>query len=140
MTSIDWKLFLGVALPLIAWLLLLVIVLWKILKKYTLNKEWSRTNPNPYKGETLAMPRGAIRGMLTLTILLAAILFQIYAIHNTDLEKIQPIMGAFELVMAFYFGSKVMHHLASADRSKTQAVANASAKPVSDFNDPEAAG
>jgi hypothetical protein len=138
--KIDWKLTLGVASPLIIWMLLLMIVFWKLVKRYPLGK-WSQTDPNPYSTETLGMPRGTIRAVLTLTILAVVMLLQLYAINNMEsMEKISTMLNAFELVLAFYFGSKVMHHLASVDKNKTKAVAEAEKATGSDFDDPEANG
>ncbi len=138
--KIDWKLTIGVAIPLVIWMVLLIIVFWKMVQKYPLGK-WSKADPNPYDGETLSMPRGTIRGVLTLTILASVILLQLYAINNMDsMEKITPMLNAFELIIAFYFGSKVMHHLASVDRSKTQAVAEAQKNSQDEFEDQEAIG
>ncbi len=55
-------------------------------------------------------------------------------------------MVAFQMMIAFYFGSKVMHHMASTDRKKTQAIANSSSYIASvesgdsDFDEDGAAG
>jgi|GEM_PF-2250093 len=137
--DLDWKLILGVALPLAVWMLFLMIVFWKIIKGYTLNN-WSQEEPNPFQKETLALPRGTIRGVLTLTILATVILLQIYAVNNMEsMDKISAIINAFELMLAFYFGSKVMHHLTAADKNKTKAVAGAQ-KKEEEFNDPDAIG
>ncbi len=137
----DYKLLLGVGIPLFGWLVIAIILIIIIAKKYPLNNKWTRDNPNPYQTETMAMPRGMVRGILTLTILITAILLQLYAINNMDsLDKISVMMSAFELMLAFYFGSKVMHHFAATDKRKTQAVAKAQSISHDEFEDPEAIG
>ena len=54
--------------------------------------------------------------------------------------KIKSFMTAFEVMLGFYFGSKVVHHLASTDRKKVQAVADAKSASGDEFLDPDAAG
>ncbi len=139
--KLDYSLILAVGLPIFAWIILVVLYLWKLTKTFLLNGD--SNVENPYKAETMGLPRGTIRGILTLTLLFIAILLQLYAIRHDALEKINVMMGAFELMLAFYFGSKVMHHLSATDKYKTQAVAEANktnTQPVSDFDDPEAKG
>jgi H+/gluconate symporter-like permease len=141
LAEIDYHLLIGVGLPLFIWLIIAVILLIIVAKKYTLNDKWTPENPNPYQTETMGMPRGMIRGILSLTLLIATVLLQLYAINNLEsLDKISIMTGAFELMLAFYFGSKVMHHFAATDKRKTQAVANARSVQKNDFEDPEAIG
>lgn len=102
-----------------AWLLVMTIVFVKLLGRYTFGK-WTVDNPNPYAKETFAMPRGVFRGMLTLSLLYAVVLFEVANIQTTGLEtKIEQLLVAFQMMIAFYFGSKVMHHLAAANRDKS---------------------
>jgi hypothetical protein len=37
--------------------------------------------------------------------------------------KMKDLMTVFQMMLAFYFGSKIMHHLASTDMKKTEAIA-----------------
>lgn len=102
-----------------AWLLVMTLVFVGLLWKYTFGK-WTAGNPNPYAKETFAMPRGVLRGMLTLSLLYAVVLFEVANIQTTGLEtKIEQLLVAFQMMIAFYFGSKVMHHMASVDRDKS---------------------
>ena len=101
------------------WLIVMTLVFVRLLGKFTLGK-WTADNPNPYAKETFAMPRGVLRGMLTLSLLYAVILFEVANIQTSGLEtKIEQLLTAFQMMIAFYFGSKVMHHMASADRDKS---------------------
>ena len=105
-----------------AWLLVMTVVFVRLLGRYTFGK-WTVDNPNPYAKETFAMPRGVLRGMLTLSLLYAVVLFEVANIASTEStgfeKKIDQLLVAFQMMIAFYFGSKVMHHVASADRDKS---------------------
>lgn len=106
-----------------AWLLLMTIVFVRLLGKYTFGN-WTPDNPNPYSKETFAMPRGVLRGMLTLSLLYAVVLFEVANIQTTGFEsKIEQLLVAFQMMIAFYFGSKVMHHVTKADERKATAFA-----------------
>ena len=107
----------------IGWFILMGVIFVLLLKKYPLGENWQK---NPHKGETLAIPRGTLRGILTLTLLFSAIVFQIYAlVYLEDDAKIAHMISAFEIMLAFYFGSKVMHHLSATDKLKTRDIASA---------------
>lgn len=109
-----------------AWLLVMTVVFVKLLGKYTFGK-WTADNPNPYAKETFAMPRGVFRGMLTLSLLYVVVLFEVANIQTTGLEmKIEQLLVAFQMMIAFYFGSKVMHHITKADERKITAFAESS--------------
>lgn len=131
-----------VYLPLIVWLLLAMVMLVWLLVRFPLNRRYNLANPNPHNGETMGIPRGFFRGVITITLLIAAMLLEIYSIAYLDSDaKFSRLLDAFELMLAFYFGSKVMHHLSSVDRSKTKAVAEAKlTKSTEPFNDPQANG
>ena len=109
-----------------AWLLVMTVVFVRLLGKYTFGK-WTVDNPNPYAKETFAMPRGVFRGMLTLSLLYTVVLFEVANIQTTGLEtKIEQLLVAFQMMIAFYFGSKVMHHITKADERKITAFAESS--------------
>jgi hypothetical protein len=58
-------------------------------------------------------------------LLFVTIIFELSNLY-AGVESEQNIiewMTAFQMMIAFYFGSKVMHHITSADRSKAVAVA-----------------
>jgi hypothetical protein len=120
---------------------MLVIVLILIFR-YPLGKYYlSGQAENPYKAETMGIPRGVIRGVLTLTILFGAVILQVFIVNSeSPVERIAPFMTAFEIMLGFYFGSKVVHHLTSADKNKVKAVAKEGGAKKEEFYDPEATG
>ena len=114
----------------IIWILLIIIFFVFLLRKYTFGKNWTVDNPNPYEKETLGMPRGVFRAVLTLSILFVVILLEVHSLSfpveklalNGEIfvpeDRFNRMMVAFQMMLAFYFGSKVMHHITSAE-SKT---------------------
>jgi hypothetical protein len=110
-------------LPIGIWLFGILVLFIFLLKKYTFG-QWTEHEPNPYKAETLGMPRGIFRGILTLSLLYVAILFEVMNIRlGRDEGNIREFMIAFQMMIAFYFGSKVLHHYASTDSKKAIAKA-----------------
>ncbi len=106
----------------IIWMTGVVVLFVLLLKKYTFGK-WNDENPNPHFGETMAIPRGFFRGTLTLSLLFFVILFYIGDLYfDYGSGKLDELTTAFEMMLAFYFGAKVMHHLASNDKNKTKAL------------------
>lgn len=115
-----------VYLPIGIWLIIVLVFFVLLLKKYTFG-EWSEENPNPYAGETFDMPRGIFRGTLTLTLLFTVVILELVNVRIIGFEdEIHEMMVAFQMMLAFYFGSKVMHHMASTDRQKTEAISESS--------------
>ncbi|MEN8119567.1 MAG: hypothetical protein ABFS35_04445 [Bacteroidota bacterium] len=109
-----------VYLPIGIWLLIVLAFFIMLLKKYTFG-DWSEENPNPYFGETFDMPRGIFRGTLTLTLLFVVVILELVNVRITGFEEeMHELMIAFQMMLAFYFGSKVMHHMTSTDRRKTE--------------------
>lgn len=105
------------------WIFGMIIVFAVLLKKYTFGN-WTKDNPNPYVTETFAMPRGVMRGMLTMSLLFIVILMEIVSLQVRGLEaKIDQLLVAFQMILAFYFGSKVMHHVTKADERKARELA-----------------
>jgi len=114
-----------VYLPISIWLVVVLVFFILLLKKYTFGN-WSVESPNPYSGETFDMPRGIFRGTLTLTLLFIVTILELVNVRITGFEEeIHELMVAFQMMLAFYFGSKVMHHMTSTDRKKTQFIAEA---------------
>lgn len=133
-----WGPFVIVALLFIVWFILMGALFIVLLRRYPLGNQW---RSNPFEKETFGLPRGTLRGILTLSLLFSAVVFQIYAlIYLEDDAKIAHFMTAFELMLAFYFGSKVMHHLSSTDKYKTREIASAVGTKKDDFYDPNAVG
>lgn len=93
----------------IIWFLGIILFLLYLVMKY----DPQRNPDSPYLNETLAMPPGVFRAILTVTLLFAVVLLEGYAITNTDkYEQIQkildPLFSAFQVMIAFYFGTKMV--------------------------------
>lgn len=131
--------------PIMVWLFIVLAFFVMLLKKYTFG-QWSEEHPNPYAGETFDMPRGVFRGTLTLSLLFIVVILELVNVRIIGFEsEMKELMVAFQMMIAFYFGSKVMHHLASTDRKKTEVIAEnspfiQSVKPGGDFDQEGAAG
>ena len=128
----------------IAWLGGVTYFLVKLLKKYTFGNWESEENPkkNPYAGETFAMPRGVFRGIITLSLLFLVLLLEVANLQMHGLEeKIDKLLTAFEMMLAFYFGSKVMHHVTKADERKATGMSQKpAATTAGDFQSEDAVG
>ena len=113
-----------VYLPIGIWLIILLGFFILLLKKYTFGN-WSKDKPSPFEGETFDMPRGTFRGILTLTLLYVTVILELVTVHTPGYEEeIREFIVAFQMMIAFYFGAKVMHHVTSADRQKAEIKAN----------------
>ncbi|MFQ5652144.1 MAG: hypothetical protein ACE5IY_19620 [bacterium] len=138
------------------WLVSVGFFLYKMIRRYTLGN-WSEENKNPYENETLAMPRGTFRGILTMSLLFIVMILEVVSLKMPIIEfgdklisledKIDQLIIAFQMMLAFYFGSKVMHHVTSADARKTEHVARAAAasrsepaRPGAEFDDAGSVG
>ncbi|MEA3505501.1 MAG: hypothetical protein U9R32_09970 [Bacteroidota bacterium] len=109
--------------PVIIWMILLIIFFYFLLRRYTF-KDW-KDKENPYKGETFAMPRGIIRGTITISLLFFVLLFETLVLIVPELEANSAhLFNAFEMMIAFYFGSKVMHHLSATEKRKNKDIAD----------------
>ncbi len=120
--------------PIFFWLALVLGFLIFMFYKYTFGN-WSQENPNPYQDETFGMPRGTFRGILTMSLLFIVVVLELVNVRIIGFEQeIHQLMVAFQMMIAFYFGSKVMHHVTSADRSKTEHITKASNNEGRDFS------
>jgi hypothetical protein len=125
----------------VGWLFGMTILFVILLKKYTFGN-WTPENPNPYVTETFSMPRGVFRGMLTMSLLFIVMLLEVvnlnFPIQTKEgqlllvgdglflpEERYKELMVAFQMMLAFYFGSKVMHHITKADERKSVAESTA---------------
>jgi len=114
----------------IIWIVIIIGFFVFLLRKYTFGKEWTAENPNPHVNETLAMPRGIMRAVLTLSVLFIVLLLEVNSLFfdPKDLlvggkvfipeQRFEQILVAFQMIIAFYFGSKVMHHLTAVQKKK----------------------
>ncbi len=104
--------------PIMAWMILVLIFLVALFLKYTFGN-WSVENPNPYEKETFGMPRGTFRGILTLTLLWVVVVLELVNVRVEGFEaQMHELMIAFQMMIGFYFGSKVMHHITAVEKSK----------------------
>ncbi len=111
--------------PIGIWLIFVILLLTALIIRFTFGK-WTKERPNPHRGETLDIPRGVFRGILTLTLLFCAVLFEVYNLKTGHPEEnIIEFLTAFKMMIAFYFGAKVAHHVTSAEKSKSIAKAEA---------------
>lgn len=114
-----WQVFV----PIGIWLLIVLAFFLLLLKKYTFGT-WTKDNPNPYVDETFQMPRGTFRGILTLSLLFVVVILELVNVRIIGFEdEFHELMVAFQMMIAFYFGSKVLHHMTSTDRKKTEVIA-----------------
>ena len=106
-------------LPIGIWLFAVIFLIIALLIKFTFGK-WEK-KPNPYATETLAIPRGVFRGILTLTLLFIVVIFESYNLFKGNNEdNIVEFLTAFKMMIAFYFGSKVAHHVTTVDKHKAK--------------------
>jgi len=109
--------------PIGIWLLVVLGFFILLLRRYTFGN-WTKDNPNPFAGETFEMPRGVFRGILTLSLLFIVVVLELVTVRIIGFEdQIHELMVAFQMMIAFYFGSKVLHHMTSTDRIKTEVMA-----------------
>ncbi|MFQ5709554.1 MAG: hypothetical protein ACE5HO_19020 [bacterium] len=107
------------------WLIGISILFYKLLRQYTFGKDWTKEKPNPFQHETFSMPRGVLRGTLTLSLLFIVMLMEVVNLTIGGLEdRMDELLVAFQMMLAFYFGSKVMHHLAATDKKKAEFAAH----------------
>ncbi len=112
-----------VLIPIFFWLALLLGFFVFLFVKFTFGN-WTTENPNPYQDETWGMPRGTFRGALTLTLVFMTAILELVNVRIIGFEnEIREFMIAFQMMIGFYFGSKVMHHITSSDKKKTQVLA-----------------
>lgn len=135
--------------PIGLWLLAIVVLLILLVNKFTFGK-WTPEYPNPYEGETLSVPRGVFRGILTLTLLFVAVLMEVWNLEEGRTEEnILEFLNAFKMMIAFYFGAKVAHHVTSNEKHKAKIKAGVLASDINEplmegdpslFEDPQSAG
>lgn len=97
------------------WVLLILIYFCIMLRNYTL-KDWG-INLNPYKHETLGIPKGTIRTILALSMLFMFILTHIYSITFEGIET-EAIDNATYLVLGFYFSDRVIEKITNGKKKE----------------------
>ena len=108
------------------WLIGLIVLFVALLTKFTFGS-WTADNPNPYANETFAMPPGVLRGILTLTLLFLIVILEAVRLSQCVAipDNFSDLYTAFQMMLAFYFGSKVMNQITDNDRRKSENMANA---------------
>lgn len=130
--SVYWW---SVYFPIAVWLLLVLTFFILLLRKYTFGN-WTPEHPNPFAGETFGMPRGVFRGTLTLSLLFVVVLIELVNVRIIGMEEeVHELMIAFQMMIAFYFGSKVMHHITATERNKTRYIAQSQTEIHAGSND-----
>lgn len=103
----------------VIWFLGIIIYMIYLVLKYDPFK-----NPNsPYIKETMGLPPGVFRAIITITLLFAIVLLEGYALTNMEQhDKIQkvldPLITAFQLMIAFYFGTKMVDMISGKDKEQ----------------------
>ncbi len=88
---------------------------FRLLNRFTFNREV----PNPYRSETLGLPNGTLRGVLTLSLLVVVIIMICMSMVVKSLQgTYDHLLSAFEVMLAFYFGSKIMSQVAEKEKEK----------------------
>lgn len=89
---------------------------------------------NPYKDETLGLPPGAVRSTLALSLTLAALVMLgivCYAPEgSTFVQRFQYFITAFEMMIAFYFGSRALSAFKSKEEEPEERFAELGKAPV----------
>ena len=96
------------------------------------------------------MPRGVFRGFLTLSLLFVVSLIEVANMTLPILDdsgavllpetRHPELLVAFQMMLAFYFGSKVLHHVTSADERKSKEIATSIAQETQNKGELEESG
>lgn len=80
---------------------------------------------NPYRRDSFGLPPGTIRGVLALTVMIVFVVAEVARAFggNVEADRVADIRTVFEMVLAFYFGSRAVEVLQKASTV---------AKPVAD--------
>ncbi len=91
---------------------------------------------NPHKNDSFGLPPGTIRGVIALTILILFVGFEILNLFSTiNLEtRFSELITAFQMIIAFYFGSKAIDVLKIRSEKKENATPATQTNTVSSVN------
>jgi hypothetical protein len=96
-------------LSLLGWFVFIITIFLILFFRFPLGSKWTNENRNPFVKETFAMPRGIMRSIITLSLLFVVLLIQVIYFDRVDIEKkIDGLMVAFQMMIAFYFGEKAL--------------------------------
>jgi hypothetical protein len=117
----QWLVVIAVV-ALLVWLVALLVFFVVMVRHYTLRDPASWPGgQSPFVGETLAMPRGVFRAVLTVSLLVVVLFMEIVSLTQGGLERhLEQLLVAFQMMLAFYFGGKVMHHIAAVEKTKEE--------------------
>ena len=149
----------SVMILILVWIILVIVFLIILMRKFTFGK-WTKENPNPYEKDTLGIPRGVIRAILTFSILFVVLILEVHTLKFSMAElksgqmfipenRFEQLLTAFQMMIAFYFGGKMVHHITHterriaekrADTSVLEAEQRARAAGAGAFDDKDAQG
>jgi hypothetical protein len=93
---------------------------------------------NPYLNETFGLPKGTVRGIISLTILVLALLMIYISIFAQDnffeSKDLEFVKDAFLMMIAFYFGSKAVDVYQASEKTKRKKIDKQIAEVV--YNNP----
>jgi len=129
------------------WLAVVILFLAVMITKFTC-RNWPADCPNPYQEETLGMPPGVLRSLLTLSLVVFIFLIELYRFqYPFALEEFSKLLiQGFEIMLGFYFGTKALQTLSNNEtKSKKSAVEAAAGMPhqippTNKFEDKDANG
>lgn len=108
----------------IVWIIGVTKYLQRMIREFTFDKG----DKNPYKNETLGLPPGTLRAVLTLTLLIVVIdLICLSLIMEEFRDSFSSLINAFEVMLAFYFGSRIVSNVAQKDKEKAEEQSRAQA-------------
>ncbi len=142
-STTDYVVFTIGVIVLLTWMCICIFFVKRLLKKFTYQgqgkDEENAKLKNPYLWETLGLPRGTFRGILTLTLLVVVIVLISMSLLVAQFRgQFETLVEAFEIMLAFYFGSKVMHHVTNSDKKKAQKKAEMSTRQNSSIENSQA--
>lgn len=87
---------------------------------------------SPFLKETLCLPPGTLRGVITFSLVYFVILLEYYKfLYPANLSYFSDkLISGFEIMLGFYFGGKVLQSMSAADTEKSKHVASAAKESI----------
>jgi len=96
------------------WICICIYFIDHLVRKFTFHPE-----SNPYEKESLGIPHGTLRGMITLTLLIVVVVMVSMSLMIRDFQHTyDSLVDAFQLMISFYFGGKILDRVNKADKEK----------------------
>ncbi len=96
------------------WICICIYFIDHLVRKFTFHPE-----KNPYEHESLGIPPGTLRGMITLTLLIVVVVMVSMSLMVQDFQDhYESLVDAFQLMISFYFGGKILDRVNTADKEK----------------------